>query len=86
MISLLSENTVRRTQVTSTSSAQRQTVSTSLDLVPILHLQNMEQEHQLRMSSLQQYVCELLLRNQQLRMALLELTATGPEDTNGRHA
>jgi hypothetical protein len=86
MISLLSEETVRRTQETSTSSAQRPAVSSSLDRVSILRLQSMEQEHQLRMSSLQQYICELLLRNQQLRMALLELTATRPEDANDRLA
>jgi len=84
MISLLSEKPVRRTQVTSTSSAQRRTVSTSLDLVPILHLQNMEQEHQLRISGLQQYVCELLLRNQQLRMALMERNAKETGDGRGK--
>ncbi len=86
MTSLLSEETVRRTEETSTSSERRSPISTSFDRVSILHLESMEQEHQMRISSLQQYVCELLLRNQQLRMALIELTATGSEDAGGGHA
>ena len=33
-----------------------------------------------RLRSLQDWICELLIKNQQLRMALMEMIAKGPKD------
>src|SRR5689334_6685204 len=41
------------------------------------------QAWQCQLGNLQQCICELLIKNQQLRMALRELKATLSEDVNG---
>jgi hypothetical protein len=42
-----------------------------------------QQAWQCRLGNLQEFICELLIKNQQLRMALRELKATLSEDVDG---
>jgi len=83
MVSLVSEERLERSQEAQSVSVHRVPVSTPLGHVPILQLESIEQLHQLQISRLQQRVCELLLRNQELRMALTELRGTAVLGTNG---
>ena len=50
------------------------------------HNDNPNKDSQLLLSNLQHYICELLIKNQQLRMALIDLKSRGPENNSGRHA
>jgi len=45
----------------------------------------LQEEWQARLQGLQEWICELLIKNQQLRMALMEMKARGPGDDNGRN-
>ena len=55
------------------------------DLLPDLLVDGLQEEWQARLQGLQERICELLIKNQQLRMALMEMKARGPEDDNGRN-
>jgi len=44
------------------------------------HVESPGKEHELQRSRLQQFICELLIRNQQLRIALMEIKARQTED------
>ena len=46
--------------------------------IPDMLMDNPRQEWQDELRSLQQWVCELLIKNQQLRMALMEMKAKEP--------
>ena len=48
-----------------------------------ISVEDLEIEYQFRLSNLQQCICDLLFRNQQLRMAFLELQAI---QTEGEYA
>jgi hypothetical protein len=45
----------------------------------------LEEEWQVRFQSLQKWICELLIKNQQLRMALIEMNTREPGDRDGRN-
>jgi hypothetical protein len=53
--------------------------------LPSLPAAELEEEWQARLCNLQACLRELLLKNQQLRMALMEIKARVPEDDNGRN-
>ena len=40
-----------------------------------------QEDWEIRLRSLQDWICELLIKNQQLRMALMEAKAKGPKDS-----
>lgn len=46
--------------------------------IPDMRMNDTRQEWQDQLTSLQQWVCELLIKNQQLRMALMEMKAKEP--------
>ncbi len=43
----------------------------------------LQEEWQSRLQGLQEWICELLIKNQQLRMALMAMKARGQGDENG---
>ena len=83
MISLPSLEPVSPAHATATVSAQRPTVFYSNGFMSKLHVEWPDKEHQLQLSSLQECICELLLRNQLLRMALMERNAREAGDGSG---
>jgi hypothetical protein len=46
-------------------------------------IEGSQEERQIRLEGLQEWIRELLLKNQQLRMALLEMGASEPGDGDG---
>ena len=54
-------------------------------LVSLLPVNDQEKEYHLRLRSLQQCICDLLLGNQRLRMAMTELQAIRFGDKHGNH-
>lgn len=53
----------------------------SQGLITALSFEARDSDYHLRLSHLQQYICDLLLRNQQLRISLIELQNThGPPE------
>ena len=57
-------------QIESSDLMQR---AATTDFLPELLAGGLPDEWQMRLRSLQQWVCELLIKNQQLRMALMEM-------------
>jgi len=43
-------------------------------------MEGLPEEWQVRFRSLREWICQLLIKNQQLRMALMEMKAREPED------
>jgi hypothetical protein len=55
------------------SSAERATVTVPVDRVRNPAVEDSQEEWQTRLRSLEQWICELLIKNQQLRWALMEM-------------
>jgi len=55
------------------------------DILSDLLVDGLQEEWQARLQGLQGWICELLIKDQQLRMALMEMKARGPGDDNGRN-
>jgi len=64
---------------------RRGAVADLTDLLPDLLVDGLQEEWQARLQGLQEWICELLIKNQQLRMALMEMKTRGPGDDNGRN-
>jgi hypothetical protein len=60
------------TQPDTTASAGRSAVSDPNSIVLTLFVDGPDKEHQLQLSGLRNCICELLITNQRLRMALME--------------
>jgi hypothetical protein len=45
----------------------------------------LQEDWQIRLRRLEERICELLIKNHQLRMALMEAKAMVPEDDDGRN-
>lgn len=59
------------------ATGNRNTMASAV-FIPDMRMDNPRQEWQDQLTSLQQWVCELLIKNQQLRMALMEMKAKAP--------
>jgi hypothetical protein len=55
------------------NSAKRATVTVTVDRVRNPAAEDSQEEWQTRLRSLEQWICELLIKNQQLRWALMEM-------------
>jgi hypothetical protein len=55
------------------NSAKRATVTVAVDRVRNPAAEDSQDEWQTRLRSLEQWICELLIKNQQLRWALMEM-------------
>jgi hypothetical protein len=55
------------------NSAKRATATVPVDRVRNLAAEDSQEEWQTRLRSLEQWICELLIKNQQLRWALMEM-------------
>jgi hypothetical protein len=55
------------------NSAKRATVTVPVDRVRNPAAEDSQEEWQTRLRSLEQWICELLIKNQQLRWALMEM-------------
>jgi hypothetical protein len=73
------------TQADTTTSSPHPALSDSNRVLSRLNAETPQQEYQLQMSTLQYCICELLIKNQQLRLALMEMKAKGQGDDNGRN-
>jgi len=51
-----------------------------------ISISDLQEEWQIQLRSLQQWVCQLLIKNQQLRMALMEMKAKMPGEEDGGNA
>jgi hypothetical protein len=58
----------------------------STDLLADQYAAIMQERSQAKLLGLQQWICELLIKNQQLRMTLMEMKAAENEDGSGRNA
>jgi hypothetical protein len=65
------------------ASPQRALMRNSNGLPSEQIMEGSPEEWQIRFQSLQQWICELLIKNQQLRMALMEVKAREPGDGRG---
>jgi len=69
---------------TPVNSVKRIEVAISIDRVSTLGTEDSLEEWRSQMRSLQQWLCELLIVNQQLRWALMEIKQLEPTETEGR--
>ena len=60
-------------QDTPVNSATRATVTVPIDRVRNAAAEDSQEEWQARLRGLEQWICELLIKNQQLRWALMEM-------------
>jgi hypothetical protein len=63
---------------------KRVVITASSDFLSEAPMQGSQHEWQVRLRSLQERICELLIKNQQLRMALMEVQAREPWTDGGR--
>jgi hypothetical protein len=66
------------------NSVKRTAVAFPVDRVSNLAREDSPEEWQSWLLSLQQRICELLIKNQQLRWALMEMKKLEPGETEGR--
>jgi hypothetical protein len=67
------------------NSVKRNLVAVPVGRVPNLATEDSPEEWQSRLRSLQQWICELLIKNQQLRWILMEMEELDPRGDGGRN-
>jgi hypothetical protein len=67
------------------NSVKRNLVAVPVGRVPNLATEDSPEEWQCRLRSLQQWICELLIENQQLRWILMEMKELDPRGDEGRN-
>jgi hypothetical protein len=73
-------------QVDSTAPKKETAITDSIDSLPDRFVDSIHEGWQANLASLQEWICELLIKNQQLRMTLMEMKTTEMREVGGRNA